>query len=907
MENDFLKYVSMMGYKKNSPDRNNPMNIIPSGKITMKEDDGTPLEQSILAIKPNGSQVVMKPGNNYNFGKGPILEIPLPHDEEESSNSLHPYAYQFQTQPDTSVLGMGADMYHKNFSLGLESQTPLFKGNEFPAMQKVKVGYDKPLSNNTSINFNVGASRNSESINPSFGVGVRHTFQEGGTTGSMMYDYDEMFGKLAKTKSLPKAQYGGDQVYTFSGRPDSQYKNVNGKWHIQNDDTHGNFVEIKDPTGKRSAVLNKQAKPLNSNNISPEQQKGWDALGKTLTIPKQKLPKNMSEAQQMMDNGELDYESWDERKVRNQKEADARKDQRVKSLSDYEKRFDNPKYNQFTGLPGESYRDHLAKEAESLDAKFRVSQEDNLFDDYLNPAVWIGSMAKALGEAPKKAKETDSYMPYLTSIGAPLAMGALAGLGSATNRQFVNNIINPAAGLKVPYSGAIKKALGTETGLLSKAHNLNPKAISKFDNPEMSYRVAGTDNYDDMLESAVLRSQIPENISSEGLNMARPTSFPSFQKGYADLRYMPEEGGVIFQTDLPTFKRGDLNPVTGRQIKGRHYAHRVIDPETGMIVNNVPAADMTVYGGKPHWWRGHEELYNPYKGIHSVEDINTDNFSGYLMGQKLAGNNGAFNQGIFQLKQFPDHVIKFENPDMIAKRSGLPEYMDFDAVEATKYLPDNQGFAKTYNQLNFNDTSRGLIMPKLEGKSFENMSRKEFEKWVDNPQTMEDLIQKQKILRDQGLSFDYFGNGNMSVRPDGKVNVFDFEPFSQNKGKVKGDWWDLNVQGQTNPYMYDAADLGKNHKSILEKKLMDVYDEKMKTLQDNILKKYSGFTDEELKFAQIHGKLHESYAERKNKLQQILESTTSGKQKGTAKIIESLDKQKFKNGGSTEDLFKFFR
>ena len=609
----------------------------------------------------------------------------------------------------------------------------------------------------------------------------------------------------------------------------------------------------------------------------------------------------MAEAQQMMDSGELDYESWDERKVRNQKEAKARKDQRVKSLNDYEKRFDNPNYNQFTGLPGESYRDNLAEEAESLDAKFRVSQEDNFFDDYLNPAVWIGSMAKALGEAPKKAKETDSYMPYVTSIGAPLAMGALAGLGSATNRQFVNNIVNPAAGLRVPYAGAIKKALGTETGLLSKAHNLNPKAISKFDNPEMSYRVAGTDNYDDMLESAVLRSQIPENISSEGLNMARPTSFPSFQKGYADLRYMPEEGGVIFQTDLPTFKRGDLNPVTGQQIKGRHYAHRVIDPETGMIVNNVPAADMTVYGGKPHWWRGHEELYNPYKGIHSVDDINTGNFSDYLLGQKLAGNNGAYNQGIFQLKQFPDRVIKFENPDMIAKRSGLPEYMDFNAAEATKYLPDNQGFAKVYNQLNFDNKKRGLIMPKLQGKSFEDMSRKEFLKWVDNPKTMEDLIQKQKILRDQNLSFDYFGNGNMSVRPDGTVNVFDFEPFSKNR--VKGDWWDLNVQGQTNPNLYETAELGKNHKNVLEQKLLKVYDEKMDKIRTDILKKYHRSTPAESDATHITGKFPESYYERKKKLeQQIREHTDDVKQEQMSKILESLDNQKFKIGGNVDQL-----
>ena len=117
MDNEFSKYVSMKGYKKNSPDRNNPMNIIPSGKITMIEDDGTPLAHPVMAIKPDGGQVVMQPGKNYDFGKGPILEVPV--------------------------------------------------------------------------------------------------MQSG---GAMLYDYDDMFGKLAKTKPLQKAQYGGDQVYTFSGR-----------------------------------------------------------------------------------------------------------------------------------------------------------------------------------------------------------------------------------------------------------------------------------------------------------------------------------------------------------------------------------------------------------------------------------------------------------------------------------------------------------------------------------------------------------------------------------------------------------------------------------------------------------------------------------------------------------------
>jgi hypothetical protein len=98
-------------------------------------------------------------------------------------------------------------------------------------------------------------------------------------------------------------------------------------------------------------------------------------------------------------------------------------------------------------LPGESWRETLAAEGAPMEAMFRVSNEDNFFDDYINPAAWIGSMAKALGEAPLQAKKTDSYLPYVTSIGMPLIGGAAAGMGAKNTRQFVNNVVNPLAGV----------------------------------------------------------------------------------------------------------------------------------------------------------------------------------------------------------------------------------------------------------------------------------------------------------------------------------------------------------------------------------------------------------------------------------------------------------------------------
>ena len=57
----------------------------------------------------------------------------------------------------------------------------------------------------------------------------------------------------------PKFPDGGE--FTYKGRPDSLYKKEGDVWLIKNADTNGKYVPIKDPTGKRTEVLNKQAVP----------------------------------------------------------------------------------------------------------------------------------------------------------------------------------------------------------------------------------------------------------------------------------------------------------------------------------------------------------------------------------------------------------------------------------------------------------------------------------------------------------------------------------------------------------------------------------------------------------------------------------------------------------------------
>ena len=75
-----MKY-SKNGYKRNSKDRNNPYNIIPSGNITMEGVDFP-----VLGTDNLGNQKLMMPGANYVFPGNTVFEIPLAQGGTETNN-----------------------------------------------------------------------------------------------------------------------------------------------------------------------------------------------------------------------------------------------------------------------------------------------------------------------------------------------------------------------------------------------------------------------------------------------------------------------------------------------------------------------------------------------------------------------------------------------------------------------------------------------------------------------------------------------------------------------------------------------------------------------------------------------------------------------------------------------------
>ncbi len=66
------KYISFEGYRKDSPDRYNPVNIIPTGRISMRD-----VNYPVFGIDEYGNGGIMYPGNDYQFPGNTVLEIPM--------------------------------------------------------------------------------------------------------------------------------------------------------------------------------------------------------------------------------------------------------------------------------------------------------------------------------------------------------------------------------------------------------------------------------------------------------------------------------------------------------------------------------------------------------------------------------------------------------------------------------------------------------------------------------------------------------------------------------------------------------------------------------------------------------------------------------------------------------------
>lgn len=114
-------------------------------------------------------------------------------------------------------------------------------------------------------------------------------------------------------------------------------------------------------------------------------------------------------------------------------------------------------------------REKMYVSGKALEQRGRMYEDEESFlDEYINPLNLIGTMAGGLGTAPYEARESDSNLPYLTAIGAPLMVGAMGfdPLGSAikfAKNPITQNVVRTL--VDIPRAESIKEAIGRVGGI----------------------------------------------------------------------------------------------------------------------------------------------------------------------------------------------------------------------------------------------------------------------------------------------------------------------------------------------------------------------------------------------------------------------------------------------------------
>lgn len=241
-----------------------------------------------------------------------------------------------------------------------------------------------------------------------------------------------------------------------------------------------------------------------------------------------------------------------------------------------------------------NWRKQLAAETAATGDKLRVSNKPNVFDDYLNPAAMIGSMVSNLGQAPLQAQQSDSVMPYVTAIGAPLAVGALAGIGAKTTGQFANNIVNPLAGTK-----DLVNNLGNK--YLPNAYKLNPKAFKTDSNK--FYRQIDNTTYNEGLESGLIRGK-------QDINMSQGEGIVNLNKSFGDDAYY-NKGSLYYKNnkDLPyLFEAGLPEEKFIPKVNGRTRKYTTDNTSVRVSKEPIPINDPNVTAYIKDWLQGYKKM-----------------------------------------------------------------------------------------------------------------------------------------------------------------------------------------------------------------------------------------------------------------------------------------------------------
>lgn len=181
---------------------------------------------------------------------------------------------------------------------------------------------------------------------------------------------------------------------------------------------------------------------------------------------------------------------------------------------------------------------------------------------------------------------------------------------------------------------------------------------------------------------------------------------------------------------------------------------------------------------------------------------------------------GAFNMGIFNVKDEPGLIAKIEHPATVGAKRGMPDYENVNMAEAMQNI-SGPTFGKVHHQVVSPTTgNRALILNRLEGTPYNELTMDDFLNLSDDAiAKFHDDVQ---TLKRNNLGFDFTGNNYVFDRNTNQFKLFDIDPHTtvfDPKNKETFNFFQNTVYGGGNPLLYGSKTAGRNLQSALKERL----------------------------------------------------------------------------------------
>lgn len=167
-------------------------------------------------------------------------------------------------------------------------------------------------------------------------------------------------------------------------------------------------------------------------------------------------------------------------------------------------------------------------------------------------------------------------------------------------------------------------------------------------------------------------------------------------------------------------------------------------------------------------------------------EINAGNIGSYY-GKPLS-NTGGLNEGVFEVADFPEYLIKLENPNRVGKALGnADEYVNMSFPERMKGVSHIDNISHIENQIDgvlpYKKTTgdanlRALVMKRKPGQDINNMT---IDDWMDIPEeAFKDVGKVNRELANNKLGIDYVGDNFLYDKASKKFQMIDINPHVSN-------------------------------------------------------------------------------------------------------------------------------